>query len=272
EDPRLRHRQAVRAGSPRQAARRGSRPHRARGGSGYGAVRLAGTGPRPAARPPLGPLLARPGAVRDAVGNPAVPRQDAGRGDDRDRPRRAGRADVSGRAHPGARRDRPALPGEGAGAAGAVGAGPHLPARRADRRVLAGRGDQSRRAAAQAAPRWVAAAVMAALVTAPVASFFFGRRASATVLQSFHKLTFRRGTVFSARFAPDGQTVIYGAGWDGEPQQLFSTRPESPASRGLGVSNAKILSISSANELAILQGIPVGTLSRVPLAGGTPRG
>ncbi|TMA32929.1 MAG: hypothetical protein E6J88_01620, partial [Deltaproteobacteria bacterium] len=120
-------------------------------------------------------------------------------------------------------------------------------------------------------PRWVAAAVMAALVAAPVASFFFGRRASATVLQSFHKLTFRRGTVFSARFAPDGQTVIYGAGWDGEPQQLFSTRPESPESRALGVSNAKILSISSANELAILQGIPVGTLSRVPLAGGTPR-
>ena len=33
----------------------------------------------------------------------------------------------------------------------------------------------------------------------------------------FRRLTFRRGTVQSARFAPDGKTVVYGAAWDGAP-------------------------------------------------------
>ncbi|MCA1826734.1 MAG: serine/threonine-protein kinase [Myxococcales bacterium] len=119
--------------------------------------------------------------------------------------------------------------------------------------------------------RWVPAAIMAALVALPLASFFFGRRAAATVMPSFHKLTFRRGAIWSARFAPDGETVVYSAIWDADRLQLFSTRPESPESRALGIADAKILSISSTGELAILQGTPIGTLSRVPLAGGAPR-
>jgi len=38
-----------------------------------------------------------------------------------------------------------------------------------------------------------------------------GRRA---LPPAFHQLTFRRGTITSARFAPDGQTIIYSAAWD----------------------------------------------------------
>jgi len=37
---------------------------------------------------------------------------------------------------------------------------------------------------------------------------------------TFHRLTFRRGTILSARFAPDGQTVIYGASWEGQLSHL----------------------------------------------------
>ena len=55
-----------------------------------------------------------------------------------------------------------------------------------------------------------------------------GQRLGETPIPSFHQLTFRRGTIWSARFAPDGHTIVYSAAWDGNPAQLFSTRPESP--------------------------------------------
>jgi len=49
---------------------------------------------------------------------------------------------------------------------------------------------------------------------------------------SFHRLTFRRGLIGNARFAPDGQTIVYGAMWEGSPQvKLYLTRPESPESQ-----------------------------------------
>src|SRR5262249_3495068 len=68
---------------------------------------------------------------------------------------------------------------------------------------------------------------------------------------TFQRLSFRRGTVVSARFAPDGQTVIYGAAWDGSPFRLFSTRRESPESSPLILPDAEILSISTSGMMAI---------------------
>ena len=41
---------------------------------------------------------------------------------------------------------------------------------------------------------------------------------------AFHILTFDQGYVWSARFTPDGQSVVYGAAWKGNPLQLFSVR------------------------------------------------
>ncbi len=105
-----------------------------------------------------------------------------------------------------------------------------------------------------------------------------GRRAAEKPPPTFKQLTFRRGWVDQARFAPDGRTVIYGAGWDGKPVELFQTRTDSPESRPLGLAHAKVLSISSQGQMAILldpsrqQGyFLLGTLAVVPLAGGTPR-
>ncbi|HZC23632.1 MAG TPA: hypothetical protein VE866_09860, partial [Candidatus Binatia bacterium] len=90
--------------------------------------------------------------------------------------------------------------------------------------------------------------------------------------------TFRNGTIWAARFAPDGQTVLYGAAWEGQPQEIFSTRADSSDSRSLGLPPAQILSISSKGEMAIslhptnVGGFgQIGTLARVPLAGGAPR-
>ena len=90
-------------------------------------------------------------------------------------------------------------------------------------------------------------------------------------------LTFRRGFLTGARFAPDGQTIVYSAAWDGKPSEIFTTRVGSSDSRALGIFPAGILAISSTGEMAISLGCEnrwepcFGTLARVPLAGGTPR-
>ena len=40
---------------------------------------------------------------------------------------------------------------------------------------------------------------------------------------TFKRLTFRRGFISNARFAPDGQTILYSADWDGGPSRIFSS-------------------------------------------------
>jgi Tol biopolymer transport system component/predicted Ser/Thr protein kinase len=92
------------------------------------------------------------------------------------------------------------------------------------------------------------------------------------------RLTFARGSIQSARFAPDGQTIVYGAAWEGRPLEILTTRADSSESRSLGIPNADVLAVSSTGELAISLGRhslfgfqTVGTLARVPLAGGAPR-
>ena len=112
-------------------------------------------------------------------------------------------------------------------------------------------------------------------------AFFAGRyyaARTASAQPSFQQLTFRRGTIHSARFAPDGQTVIYGASLDGLNSRLYTTRPGSPESQPLGPSNINLLSVSSTGELAITIGcffVSVGncqgTFARMPFSGGAPR-
>ena len=121
----------------------------------------------------------------------------------------------------------------------------------------------------------LAAIALLGLYTAGV--YWAGRRTTSPAPPSFHQLSFRRGSVFSARFAPDGKTVVYGARWDGNTLEVFLTRPESPESRPLGLPGAEILAISSTGELAVSLGhhrghsVFSGTLARLPLAGGAPR-
>jgi len=93
----------------------------------------------------------------------------------------------------------------------------------------------------------------------------------------FTRLSFRRGMVQSARFAPDG-TIVYGAAWDGAPFEVFTTRSEGGESRSLGFGSADVLAISRTGELAISENRHFtrgwensGTLARVPLSGGAPR-
>ena len=48
-------------------------------------------------------------------------------------------------------------------------------------------------------------------------SFLAGRRRAGPRRRSFEPLTFRRGTMTLARFAPDGRTIVYAASWEGGP-------------------------------------------------------
>src|SRR6185295_19434740 len=49
----------------------------------------------------------------------------------------------------------------------------------------------------------------------------------------YRRVTFRRGTVLTARFAPDG-TIVYGAAWEDKPAEVFATHPPDPEERPLG--------------------------------------
>ncbi len=95
---------------------------------------------------------------------------------------------------------------------------------------------------------------------------------------TFQRLTFQRGYIASARFAPDGHSVFYGAAFNENPTQIFSTRVESPESRNSGLPSARILSISRSGKMAILLNprftagwMTSGTLAEVPMDGGSPR-
>jgi len=121
---------------------------------------------------------------------------------------------------------------------------------------------------------WMAGGVVGALLATGVLVAVLGRKPE-TPPPSFRRLTYRTGFVTSARFAPDGDTVAYGASWDGQPTELFLGRLGSTEARPLGLKNARILSISRSGEMALLLGGPVsiflGTLAQAPLAGGVPR-
>ncbi|MGZ4777821.1 MAG: protein kinase domain-containing protein, partial [Thermoanaerobaculia bacterium] len=94
---------------------------------------------------------------------------------------------------------------------------------------------------------------------------------------NYQRITFRRGYVMSARFAPDG-SVIYGAAWEDKPLEVFSSQLSTPEPRPLGLPDADILSVSPSGELALSLGrrftggwTTSGTLARRPLGGGAPR-
>jgi Tol biopolymer transport system component len=128
----------------------------------------------------------------------------------------------------------------------------------------------------------VIAAVGIATLIAAAAYLVAALQRHAAPVPRFQQVTFQRGTIWRARFAPDGQTVVYAmvrAGDDVKPVELFSTRVSSLDSRSLGLPPADILSISSSGQMAVLIAKPElgagsfgsGTLAEVSLSGGAPR-
>jgi eukaryotic-like serine/threonine-protein kinase len=125
---------------------------------------------------------------------------------------------------------------------------------------------------------WLPAIAALAAVALGIGLYVTARRATPAENPSFHRLTFRRGTIPAARFSPDGQTIVYGAALEGRPVELFTTRFDSTDSRPLGLEKSDLLGISSTGELAVGLNafhfspfVETSTLGRMPLAGGAPR-
>jgi Tol biopolymer transport system component len=123
------------------------------------------------------------------------------------------------------------------------------------------------------APAFVAAAV--ALAVGLTAGYLAGKRIGRVPPPSFQQLTFRRGELYSARFAPDGQTVIYAAAWDGKPVEIFATRTDRPESRVFGLVGADVAAISKTGEMLVSLNrhaeeafVRSGTLAEVGVSGG----
>ena len=125
-------------------------------------------------------------------------------------------------------------------------------------------------------------AAAAALVAATAAGLLAGRliwKGSSASPASFKRLTYGRGPIASARFAPDGQMIVYAASWDGaQKSQLYSVRVESPESLRLALPPGQVESVSKNGEMLILNLLKfstgyawIGTLSQAPLSGSAPR-
>jgi hypothetical protein len=145
------------------------------------------------------------------------------------------------------------------------------------------RGDSPSAAASvpTSAPRSRVLAILlaaAAIIAALIGGAMLGRRSARSEPPAFRPLTFGRGMVHSARFTPDGQTVVYGAAYEGRPLTLFSTRIDGFESRPIDVPSADVAGMSRDGQMALLLGrhyqgswLRVGTLAQVALAGGAPR-
>lgn len=130
------------------------------------------------------------------------------------------------------------------------------------------------------------AAVVAGVVTGGLAlaaalagaGWWAGRTGAPAGPPEMTRLTFSRGSIRSARFAPDGKTVVFGAAWDGAPIRLFVAQPGSPEPQRAELPDADVLSVSPSGEMALCVGRSyrslfdaTGTLARAPIGGRAPR-
>ena len=126
---------------------------------------------------------------------------------------------------------------------------------------------------------WRTAGMAGVVLAALVAGWFAHRSISGrSPTLAFHRVTYSRGTIFNARFSPDGKTILYGAALEGRPVQIYAASKEFPESRPIDVKQSTLLSVSPTGELAILTNarrLPhyefQGTLATMPMGGGAPR-
>jgi eukaryotic-like serine/threonine-protein kinase len=115
-------------------------------------------------------------------------------------------------------------------------------------------------------------ALVVALLTFLVLGLFIKTEPAA-----YKQLTFRTGSIGTARFSSDGRNVIYSAAWEGHPSEIFVGRADGSEARPLGIGPSELLSVSKNGELAVLlkpsfdYALGFGTLATVALEGGTPR-
>ena len=126
---------------------------------------------------------------------------------------------------------------------------------------------------------FLAGTAVVALFAGAIAGFFAGQRTATPSVPTFRELTFRRGALVAARFAPDPRSAIYSASWEGNPQAVFVSSPNSTESRDLGLVRTEVLAVSSAGQMAVLRNfrvsddsfLHVGTLAQLSIGADAPR-
>jgi eukaryotic-like serine/threonine-protein kinase len=123
------------------------------------------------------------------------------------------------------------------------------------------------------------AAALLVLATGALGGLWFGQRTAKPPVPTFRELSFSRGTVQSARFAPDPRSAVYSAAWEGNPEAVFISSPNSTESRELSLPQTEVMSVSSAGQLAVLRHFNVspnhfthrGTVAQVSIGADAPR-
>jgi eukaryotic-like serine/threonine-protein kinase len=122
---------------------------------------------------------------------------------------------------------------------------------------------------------WTATALGVLVLGAAV--WTVARWSAAKPQPKFTRLTYQQGYPSNARFAKDGQTVVYSAQWNNDPLQVYSVRTEFPQSTKVDLPSAALLALSASGDLELAVD-PVyeswfmyGTMAQAQMAGGTPR-
>jgi eukaryotic-like serine/threonine-protein kinase len=126
--------------------------------------------------------------------------------------------------------------------------------------------------------RWrpLALGILGAIVVG-FGGFLVGRKMWQAPPPQYHQLTYQQGVVTSARFSPDGETVLCAARFN-KNLEIYSVRLDSPGLRALDIKAEQVLSVSTKGELAVLEAsrylagsTEAGVLARVPLGGGAAK-
>jgi len=123
---------------------------------------------------------------------------------------------------------------------------------------------------------------LAAVVAVAAVAFVAGHRGAVREVRpagQYDQKTFQTQAIFTARFMPDGRTLVLSAALKGNRPELFVIRPEYPEPQPLGKKDVHLLAVSSRGELAVLtrarftahHRLFSGTLARMPLEGAAPR-
>jgi eukaryotic-like serine/threonine-protein kinase len=126
--------------------------------------------------------------------------------------------------------------------------------------------------------RWRVLTGLVALALAAGASFGWYLRPRPPAQATFTRVSFHRGEVIRARFAPDGKTVVYAADLEDGGRDTYVIREDYPESVPAGLHGGLLLSISKQGEMAVLVRPQfnahfqwIGTLAVTPLGGSAPR-
>jgi hypothetical protein len=123
--------------------------------------------------------------------------------------------------------------------------------------------------------RWLVAGVaLVVLLGLGLVRFTSHPRATAlaTLPTQIEQITYRWGFIRRARFMPDGRVAL-SAAFEGKPEEVFIRPPGMSSLQPVGVSEAGLAAVSRTGELAVVlgNGLPMGTLARLPNVGGAPR-